>query len=239
METKLTAERRSDAGKGVARKLRAAGKVPAVLYGQGLDTTPLTVDSRELGHLLHGSAGSNVLVDLIVDGEEHLAIPREIQRDHIHSKWVHVDFLAVSRTETITVNVPVHETGDAAGVKEGGVVEHHLREVQIECLPQDVPDEIVVDITDVELGDMIHVSDLVVPAGVTVLTNPEDAILSVITPALLRVEADLSVPGEEGVEAPAAEAAEGEAAEGEEGEAAEGEASEGEGEAAAEEGGEG
>ena len=84
MDTKLTAERRSDAGKGVARKLRAAGKVPAVLYGQGLETTPLTVDSRELTHLLHGSAGSNVLVDLVVDGEEHLAIPREIQRDHIH-----------------------------------------------------------------------------------------------------------------------------------------------------------
>ena len=148
METKLNAERRSDAGKGVARKLRAAGKIPAVLYGQGLDTTPLTVDSRELSHLLHGSAGSNVLVDLVVDGEEHLAIPREIQRDHIHARFVHVDFLAVSRTQTITVSVPVHETGEAVGVKEGGVVEHHLREVQIECLPQDVPDEIVIDISE-------------------------------------------------------------------------------------------
>jgi large subunit ribosomal protein L25 len=234
MDTKLTAERRSDAGKGVARKLRAAGKIPAVLYGQGLETTPLTVDSRELSHLLHGSAGSNVLVDLMVDGEEHLAIPREIQRDHIHSKFVHVDFLAVSRTETITVNVPVHETGDAAGVKEGGVVEHHLREVQIECLPQDVPDEIVVDITDVELGDMVHVSDLVAPEGVTILTSPEDAVLSVVTPAALRVEADLSVPGEEGVEVPVAEVEEG--AE----EAVEGEAPAEGGEAPAEgEGGEG
>ena len=234
MDTKLTAERRSDAGKGVARKLRAAGKIPAVLYGQGLETTPLTVDSRELSHLLHGSAGSNVLVDLMVDGEEHLAIPREIQRDHIHSKFVHVDFLAVSRTETITVNVPVHETGDAAGVKEGGVVEHHLREVQIECLPQDVPDEIVVDITDVELGDMVHVSDLVTPKGVTILTSPEDAVLSVVTPAALRVEAVLSVPGEEGVEVPVAEAEEGAEA------AVEGEAPAEGGEAPAEgEGGEG
>ena len=235
METKLTAERRSDAGKGVARKLRAAGKIPAVLYGQGVDTTPLTVDSRELTHLLHGSAGSNVLVDLVVDGEEHLAIPREIQRDHIHSRFVHVDFLAVSRTQTITVSVPVHETGEAVGVKEGGVVEHHLREVQIECLPQDVPDELVIDITDVELGEMVHVSDLQTPAGVTILTNPDDAILSVITPALLRVEADLSVPGEEAVEVPAeveAEAEGEEAAEAPEGEAAasaEGEASEDEG----------
>ena len=242
METKLNAERRSDAGKGVARKLRAAGKIPAVLYGQGLDTTPLTVDSRELSHLLHGSAGSNVLVDLVVDGEQHLAIPREIQRDHIHARFVHVDFLAVSRTQTITVSVPVHETGEAVGVKEGGVVEHHLREVQIECLPQDVPDEIVIDISHVELGDMVHVSDLEPPKGVTILTSAEDAVLSVVTPAALRVEADLSVPGEEGVEAPAAEgeAAEGEAAEGEEAPAGDGEAAP-EGEAPAEggEGGEG
>ncbi|MGH2629552.1 MAG: 50S ribosomal protein L25 [Actinomycetota bacterium] len=240
METKLTAERRSDAGKGVARKLRAAGKIPAVLYGQGVDTTPLTVDSRDLTHLLHGSAGSNVLVDLVVDGEEHLAIPREIQRDHIRSRFVHVDFLAVSRTQTITVSVPVHETGDAAGVKEGGVVEHHLREVQIECLPQDVPDELVIDITHVELGEMVHVSDLEAPAGVTILTNPEDAILSVITPALLRVEADLTVPGEEGIEVPVEAEAEGEV-EGEEAAgAAEGEVTPAEGEASeGEEGGEG
>ena len=153
---------------------------------------------------------------------------------------MHVDFLAVSRTQTITVSVPVHETGEAVGVKEGGVVEHHLREVQIECLPQDVPDEIVVDITGVELGDMVHVSDLVPPTGVTILTNPEDAVLSVVTPAALRVEADLTVPGEEAPEvpmeeeapaegeAPVAEAAEGEAAESAEGETP-----------AAEEGGEG
>ena len=236
-EQKLVAEPRDGTGKGVARKLRAAGRVPAVLYGQGLDTTPLTVDSRELSHLLHGSAGSNVLVDLMVDGEEHLAIPREIQRDHIHARFVHVDFLAVSRTETITVSVPVHEFGEAVGVKEGGVVEHHLREVQIECLPQDVPDEIVIDISGVELGDMIHVSDLAPPSGVTILTSPEDAVLSVVTPAALRVEADLSVPGEEGVEAPAEE----EAAEGEEGEVVEGEEGAAEGEASAEggEGGEG
>lgn len=241
METKLTAERRSDAGKGVARKLRAVGKIPAVLYGQGLDTTPLTVEARELTQLLHGSAGSNVLVELMVDGEEHLAIPREIQRDHIHSRFVHVDFLAVSRTETITVNVPVHETGEAAGVKEGGVVEHHLREIQIECLPQDVPDEIVVDIAHMELGDMLHVSDLAPPKGVTILTTLEDAVLSVVTPAALRVEADLSVPGEEGVELPAEDEA---AEEGEgEGEGAEGEgeggAGDGESRSGAEEGGEG
>lgn len=243
METKLTAQRREDSGKGVARKLRASGRVPAVLYGQGIDATPLTVDAKELNRLLHSEAGSNVLVDLKVDDTEHLAIPREIQRDHIHARFIHVDFLAVSRTETITVNVPVVEFGEAAGIKEGGVVEHHLRELQVECLPQDVPDQIEIDITDVELGGMIHVSDVQAPEGVTILTNAEDAVLSVITPAILRVEADLSVPGEEGVEAEPTEEEEGEGVEGAEG--VEGEAgatAEGEGEgapaAAAEEGGE-
>ena len=165
METKLQAETRHDTGKGVARRLRAAGKVPGVLYGHGIDPVPLSVDAREMFHLLHGGAGANALVDLIVDGTEHLAMAREIQRDHIHNKLIHVDFLAVSRTEKITVNVPVIEIGEAVGVKEGGVVEHHLREVSAECFPQDVPEHIEVDITDVELGGMVHVRDLVAALG--------------------------------------------------------------------------
>ncbi len=212
MDAKLDAERRDDSGKGVARKLRAAGRVPAVFYGHDQEATPLSVDAREMVHVLHTSGGSNVLLDLIVDGKPHLAMPREIQRDHIHNKLIHIDFLAVSRTETITVDVPVIEFGDAAGVKEGGVVEHHMRDLHVECLPQDVPESIEVDITELNIGDMIHVRDVVVPAGVTVLSNPDDAVLSVITPAALRVEAELGLPGEEapeGAEVPVA--AEGEA----------------------------
>ena len=208
METKLEAQRRDDHGKGVARKLRAAGRVPAVLYGHDQETVALTVDAREMFQVLHSAGGSNVLLDLMVDGTPHLAMPREVQRDHIHNTLIHVDFLAVSRTETITVEVPIVEIGEAVGVKEGGVVEHHLRNLHVECLPQDVPELIEVDITPLAIGDMIHVRDVVVPAGVTVLTNPEDAVLSVITPAALRVEAELGLPGEEapeGVEAPAAE----------------------------------
>lgn len=201
METKLQADKREDTGKGVARKLRAAGRVPGVLYGQGVDPVALSVDAREMFRVLHGGAGANALVDLVVDGQDHLAMAREIQRDHIHNTLIHIDFLAVSRTQTITASVPVIETGEAAGVKEGGVVEHHLREVTVECFPQDVPDQIEIDITDIELGGMVHVSDLTAPEGVLIVTSLEDAVLSIITPAVLRVEADLSVPGEEGVEA--------------------------------------
>ncbi len=210
MDAKLDAERRDDSGKGVARKLRAAGRVPAVFYGHDQVAMPLSVDAREMVHVLHTSGGSNVLLDLVVDGKPHLAMPREIQRDHIHNKLIHIDFLAVSRTQTITVEVPVVEVGEAAGVKEGGVVEHHLRDLRVECLPQDVPDHIEVDITELNIGDMIHVSDVVVPKGVTVLTNPEDAVLSVITPAALRTEAELLLPGEEAPEAVEVPVAEGE-----------------------------
>jgi len=220
MDTKLDTQRRDDSGKGVARKLRAAGRVPAVFYGHDQEATPLSVDAREMSHVLHTSGGSNVLLDLIVDGKPHLAMPREIQRDYIHNKLIHIDFLAVSRTETITVDVPVVEVGDSIGIKEGGVVEHHLRALRVECLPQDVPERLEVDITELNIGDMIHVREVPVPAGVAILTNPDDAVLSVITPAALRTEAELLLPGEEAPEVAAPEAAEGEVVPVEEGEAA-------------------
>ena len=201
-EQKLVASRREDAGKGVARKLRADGRVPAVLYGQGADPQPISVDARELGHLLNG--GANVLVDLVVDGKEHLAMPREVQRDHIKGRYFHVDFLAVSATEKITVNVPIRVVGEAAGVKMGGVLEHHLWEVAVECLPTDVPEAIEVDVSELEIGDSLRVSELSAPDGAVITSNPEDSVIAVQQPQA-RVE----------LEEEAAEAAEGEAAEGE------------------------
>ena len=234
METKLTAERRDDHGKGVARKLRAAGRIPAVLYGHDQETQSLSVDGHDMFKVLHTSAGANVLVDLKVDKEEHLVLPREIQRNHIKGTIVHVDFLVVSRTETIQVNVEIIDIGEAPGVKQGGVVDHHLREVLVECFPQDVPEHLEADVSGLDLNDVLHVSDLVAPKGVTILTNPEETVLAVIVPAVLKTEADLTIAGEEAAVVEEPEAAEGEAVEGE------GAPAEGEGEAAsAEEGGEG
>jgi large subunit ribosomal protein L25 len=212
-EQKLVAEPRTDSGKGVARKLRAAGRVPAVLYGAGVESTPLSVDSKELFHLLHTGAGANVLVDLIVDGDAHLAIPRDVQRDHIHGRFIHLDFLAVRRDEKIHISVPVRVVGESVGVKAGGVVEHHLWEVEVECLPTDVPDAIEVDVTDLEIGMGLRVSDLTAPQGATILTNPEDSVVAVQQPQMaVELEEEEAAEGEEGEEA----------AEGEEG--AEGEA---------------
>ena len=231
METKLTAERREGRGTGVARKLRAAGRIPAVLYGHDQESQPLSVDAHDMFKVLHTSAGANVLVDLKVDDIEHLVLPREIQRNHIRDTIVHVDFLVVSRTETIQVNVEIVDVGEAPGVKQGGVVDHHMREVVVECFPQDVPEHLEADVSRLDLNDVLHVSDLVAPKGVTILTNPEETVLAVIVPAVLRTEADLTIAGEEAPAAPeeAAEAP----AEGEEA------ATEGEAAPAAEEGGEG
>jgi len=230
-EQKLTAEKREDAGKGVARKLRAGGRVPAVLYGHGMDPVSLSVDARDLHNVLHTGAGTNVLVDLMVDGKKHLALPREIQQDLIRGKLVHVDFLVIRRDEKIAIDVPLREVGVSPGVKEGGVVEHHMFELHVECLPTNVPEAIEVDISEIELNGSVRVGDLSPPDGVTILSDPDEMVLAVVVPAILKTEAELE-------EEAAAEAAElEEAAEGEE-------AVEGEGTAPAEgessgEGGEG
>jgi large subunit ribosomal protein L25 len=242
-ETTLKAELRAETGKGPARRLRAVGRVPAVLYGHGMEPVSLSVSSQDLIHLFH-QAGPNALVDLQVDGHEHLAIARDVQRDHLHGRFIHLDFLAIRRDEKITISVDVYEVGESIGVTEGGVVEHHLREIELECLPADVPERIEVDITNMRLGDMVHVGEIIPPPGTTFLTDPETPVLSIITPAILQVEADLTVPGEEAPEvAPEAEVeeeeAEAEAAAEGEGEAAAESAPEGDEEPASEEGGEG
>lgn len=223
-EQKLTAEKREDAGKGVARKLRAGGRVPAVLYGHGMDPVSLSVDARDLHNVLHTGAGTNVLVDLMVDGKKHLALPREIQQDLIRGKLVHVDFLVIRRDEKIVIDVPLREVGVSPGVKEGGVVEHHMFELHVECLPTNVPEAIEVDISDIELNGSVRVGDLSPPEGVTILSDADEMVLAVVVPAILKTEAEL----EEEAAAEAAEleeAAEGEAAEGEGAAPAEGESS--------------
>ena len=211
MEYKLVAEKREGTGKGVARKLRAGGRVPAVLYGKGVDSTAVSVDAKDLYHVLH-AGGANVLLDLVVDGSSHLALARDVKRDHIHGRFVHVDFLAVSRTEKIVVSVPIRPVGESVGIKAGGVLEHHLWELQVECLPGNVPEAIEADITELSVGDSLKVSDLVVAEGVTVLSPPDESVLAVVQPQAREVD-EVAVEEVEGEAAEAAAEAEGPAAE--------------------------
>jgi large subunit ribosomal protein L25 len=221
-------------GKGAARKARAAGKVPAVLYGPEIEAQRLAVDALELWHALHTDAGTNVLINLQLDGDTFLTMPREVQRDIVRGTLLHVDFLRIRRDVAIEVDVPIHLVGESHGVKEGGVVEHHLWELRVECLPTDVPESVEADISDLGIGDSLHVSDIKVPGNVTVVSSPEETLVSVVPPPVLVVE-----PTPEELEAAELAAAEAEAAEGEEGAEApaEGEG-EGEGEKPADGGGE-
>jgi large subunit ribosomal protein L25 len=214
MDTVLKAQTRDGRGKGAARRLRAEGFVPGVLYGHGVKPVAISVSSQDLLHFFHATHGAAMVVDLEVDGKKHMVIPREIQRDHLHGRYVHIDFLAVRRDEKVRMSIEIHETGEAPGVKSGGVIEHHLREVEVECLPGNVPEQITADIGSLELGEMLRLADIAPPSGVTFLTDPETPVISVVTPAALRTEADMLLPGEEAPteEAPA-EGAEGAPAE--------------------------
>jgi len=205
MEQKLKAERRDGAGKGVARKVRAAGRIPAVVYGHGAPPVHVSVDSKDLFHVLHTDAGANVLIDLWIDADRVLAMPREIQRDHLRGRFLHVDFLRIARDEKIAVEVPIHLVGESHGVKEGGVVEHHLWTLHVECFPQDVPSAIEANIAALGINDSLRVSELTVSDRLTVLTSLEETVVSIVTPQILKVE---EVAPEEAAE----EGAEGEAA---------------------------
>jgi large subunit ribosomal protein L25 len=206
MQAKLKAERREGSGKGAARKVRALGKVPAVVYGHGEDPLHVSVDAKELWHVLHTDAGANVMIDVKVDGESFLAMPRQIQRDLLRDRFIHLDLLRIRRDEKLTVEVPIHLVGESHGVKEGGVVEHHLWTLQIECLPHEVPNAVEADITPLGINESLHVSDVKVPGNVTVLTPEEEVVVSVVPPQVLKVEEEEVVEGEEAIE----EAAEGE-----------------------------
>ena len=220
MEVTIQAEARQGTGKGVARKLRAVGKVPAVLYGRGLDPVAVAVDRMSLIRAFKTDAGRNVLIDLEVDGNTHLTLARELQKDPVRGTILHVDFLKIARDVEIEVDVSIHVVGDSPGVKEGGVIEHHIWSVHLACLPGNVPERLDADISKMVIGDMLRVSDLKIPEGVTILTAPEEAVLGVIVPQILKVE-------EEAPAAEAVEGVEGEVAEGEEGAAAPAEGEEG------------
>ncbi len=222
MERKLKADARPDTGKGAARKIRAGGRVPAVVYGHGVETLHVSIDAKELFHLLHTDAGMNVLVDMRVNSDHFLAMPREVQRDHIRGQFIHVDFLRIKRDEKIGVEVPVHLVGESHGVKEGGVIEHHLWDLHLECFPQDVPTSIDADISSLGINESLKVSDLHLPDSVTLLTSPDEVIVSVVPPQVLRVEEEVAEAEEEAAAAEAAaEGAEGEEAAQEGGEARE------------------
>jgi large subunit ribosomal protein L25 len=204
----LKVERRMGTGKGVARKLRQRGLIPAVLYGEG-GPIPLTVNPRSLLRVLGTAVGENVILNLtIVDGGEQSrkAMVKEIQRDPVTGAFLHADLLAISMERPIEVEVPVELSGMATGVKDkGGILRQILREVEVRCLPGAIPDKITLDVSRLDIGDALHVKDLSIPGGVELLTDPEQVVVTVLVPT---VEEVVAAPVEVAPEAAPAEGAE-------------------------------
>ena len=184
----LEAAPRTDTGKGVARKLRAGGRIPGVYYGRGEESIALTVALKDLHTVLESVDGSNVIVDLKLSGagvKDMKALIREIQRDPVAGSILHLDLQHISLTERITVEVPIELIGTPAGVKDGGgILEHLLREVEVECLPTDIPSRFEVDVTPLQIGDTLHVSDIKAER-VEILTEADRAIATVVPPTVL------------------------------------------------------
>jgi large subunit ribosomal protein L25 len=212
----LAAEPRSERGSRPAGRLRRQGLVPAVIYGLGTDTRSVVVPSRELAHILAGESGANTLITLQVDGESILTLARQIQRHPTRGDLVHVDFIRIRRDVAVTAEIPVHLTGEAVGVRDGGLLEQQLFSLSVEAMPGNIPVAIEYDVSELAIGDHVRIADLRLPAGVDVHHDTEELVAHVVAPRVaVEVEEaaeEEAAAGEEAPEAGAAGAAEGEGA---------------------------
>lgn len=180
----LNGSRRERLGKGGARKARAAGQIPGVLYGHGETPVAVALDSREFQTAMRGHKGGNALVNLKLDSGEFTALIRDAQYDPLSRAVLHLDFQHVSLTETVEIEVEVRSSGLALGVKDGGgILETIVRTLEVRCLPTAIPDAIVVDVSALNIGESIHVRDIKLE-GVTILTDPDTTVLTVVPPTV-------------------------------------------------------
>lgn len=208
-EVKLQAKRREETGKGSARRSRAEGNVPGVVYGHGMEPLPIEVSRREFVTALHTDAGMNVLLDLQIDGSTTLALTKELQRDPVRGTLLHADFIQINRDEEVEVEVHVILTGDSPGVGEGGVLEQPTNSVLVRSKATDVPTEIEVDISGLAVGDSLKVADAPASGNYEILTDEDTVLVAITAPVseeeLEALEADAGVVHEE-TDADAAEA---------------------------------
>ena len=184
-QVKLKAQKRTVIGRNAIKNIKKEGLVPGVVYGSQAQPMALQVDGRELKNVLAHASSEHVLVELeIMDGSQstsRLALIQEVQHHPLKRDLLHVDFHAVSATEKITSEVPIEAFGDALGVRTfGGLLEYSLRSLDVECLPQDLPDIIRIDVTNLNIGESFHVRDIPLPSGVEALTDADLTVVSVV-----------------------------------------------------------
>jgi large subunit ribosomal protein L25 len=199
----LNATPRSDVGKGVARSLRRAGKIPAVIYGHARAPQPLAIDQRDLDRLLSHIAAESTVIELSFDGATSRTLIREIQRHPFKPQILHVDFQELVAGEKVTVDVPIVLGGVPEGVRaEGGVLDQTMRELSIHVDPANIPNHIDIDVSALGIGDSVHVSDLTLPEGVEILDDEDATICVVSAPRAVVEEAPAEVVAEAGAEEP-------------------------------------
>ncbi len=201
----LHASLREEKGKELNKKLRGMGLVPAVVYKKGEDTLSLKIGNKDLSKALHTEAGENVIIKLHVDGakkkRDRTVVLKEVQKDPIKDYLLHVDFQEISLTETLKVKVPIVAKGEATGVKQdGGVLQHVLWEAEVECLPTNIPEKIEVEVSELKIGDSLHVKDIPVPEDIKILDDLEGVVFSVEHPK--KVEDIVAEPAEGAIEEP-------------------------------------
>ena len=200
----LTAQLRPETKTGAARRLRTQGQIPAVVYGHDAPVA-VSIEAREFHREFHAVSESTI-IDLKLDKKVKQVLIKDYQEDITRGDILHIDFLEIEKGKAIHTHVPVHLTGSARGAREGGILEHHLHELEIECLPKDLPEVINIDVTDLELGDSIHVHEMALPSGVKSLSAPEQVIAVVVgqkPEETEEEEAEGLVAGAEGAEAEA------------------------------------
>jgi large subunit ribosomal protein L25 len=182
----LKAFPRTQTRRGQVKQLRSSGRVPATIYGRQAKPQNLEISGREISDLIHHHLSENLLVDLSIENDaraKRLALVQEVQHHPIDGKVLHVDFHEVAENEKVTVQVPVETIGEAAGVKNsGGVLEHVLFKLKVRCLPKDLPEQITVDVTALEINKTIHIGEITAPAGVEIIGNKKLPVVSVTPP---------------------------------------------------------
>ena len=209
----LVAEQRPEKGSRPSGRLRRAGKVPAVVYGLGIDTLMITVPARDLGHILAGESGANTLISLQVDGDDVLTLARQIQRHPTRGELMHVDFIRIRRDVAVSAEIPVHLVGEATGVRDGGLMEQLIFNLTIEAMPGNIPVSLEVDVSALAIGDQIHVRDVPLGEGVATQVEDDTVVAQVAAPRVATEdeegEAIEGEEGEEGATEASADAAEG------------------------------
>ncbi|MBI4934132.1 MAG: 50S ribosomal protein L25 [Actinobacteria bacterium] len=205
----LVAQSRTATGSAAARRMRAEGHIPAVIYGLGMDPLSVSVERRDLRLALSGAAGVNTVLSLEVGGKKYPAVVKELQRHPIKRTVSHIDFLTVNMNEELTVHVPLRLEGEAKAVAaEGGLVDPSVDSIEVSCTPANIPNEFVIDITDMQPHDIIRLADLPMPAGVTALGDPDMPVVTILITAAATAEADAAEGDAEGEAGEAADAAE-------------------------------